>query len=290
MAKSKIELLLRGLVVLSAIEGDPGGKVGVPATFPFEHELTLRITKVPPQGPSPEPIILTRKDIKKQLSLEIENGTPDKITFADKNAVVRKKPAQNPKSFRWFVNLENQELYGHPLTVDPDAFSTILTFNGGKLFTADKPNESLLQIMRGLGADLETFGRVALKIGIDFDSATRVVFSNDGQPIFNSANEPGTNYKIELTHDAKVHLPVVTDANYYYSAIGLDIPVSDRIFFLSSNLIQLLSKDLKQVTRVKDNRFAEILNATIEGLIREEKPPAGPEAACFPAYLGSTRF
>lgn len=287
MAKCDVTLLLKGLLVLAAPEGAEAGKVGVLETFPPGHELTITVAKTPPQG---EPEVLRREKIKDRLSLTIENGSPAKIQMLDKTDVDRKKPPMNPKSVRWFVDFENRELFNTTVDVNPEAFSSILTFNGGKLYTASKPNESILRIARTLPINFQPFGRVALEIGIDFDSATRAVFKNGDVPIFDSSTEQVNKYVISLTHDAPRHPPIVTDGNYYYTAVGANISLDKRIFFLSSNLIGLLGEKLEEA-KVDDKEFAKLLETVMDKLEKRGEPIlAGPEAACFPLYFGRAAF
>jgi len=287
---TNVTLLLKGLLVLYAKKGETTAKVGILRTFPLGHELTITITKDPPPAQEPDPIVLTRHDVKPSLSLEIAPVTP--TTIFDETPVDRNQPVQHPKSFAWFVDLENDELYGTDIGADPSGFSSILTINsGGELYTAEKPNESILQVLRPPAIDFEPFGRVALTLGVDFKSATRAVFKNGPKVVFDSDKEPNTNYLIEITHDAVSHLPVVLDANFYYTAVGSKIGLTNRISFLSSNLPKLLKATLTQridEERRSGNREGErVLQTLIDKL---PEPPAGPEAACFPAYLSRSTF
>jgi hypothetical protein len=187
--------------------------------------------------------------------------------------------------------LENSELYGTPIGgVDPRGFSSILTFNGGALFTFDKPNENILQIQRRRDIPYERFGRVALRLGIDFLTATKAVFKNGADTVFDSSNEEGTDYIIEITHDALEHPPVVEDANHYYTAVGTTIPPNQRILFKSESEIRLLQERLEEARLNKDKELERGLKTAIGILEKILGPPAGPEAACFVAYLDQTEI
>ncbi len=54
-APTNVRLLLKGLLVLSAKEGQPTGKVGILKTSPQGHELTIVIRKIPPVGATAGP-------------------------------------------------------------------------------------------------------------------------------------------------------------------------------------------------------------------------------------------
>jgi hypothetical protein len=221
---TNVTLLLKGLLALSAKEGRTTGKVGVLKTPPAGHELTIKITKQPPTGPAPTPVILTRAQIKDALLLNIVNATQPTITIRNKNTVNRKITPANQDSFAWFVDLERPaELYPFSIGANTAEFVPILTFNSGQLYTVGPLSEDFLLVQRGMYAAYEDFGRVALTLGVDFLSTTSAVFKNGPDEVFNSTSEPGTHYQIEITHDAAQHPPVVTDANHYYKGVGAGI-------------------------------------------------------------------
>ena len=69
--------------------------------------------------------------------------------------------------------------------------------------------------------------------------------------------DPTQNWEIEVNNDADAHLTdVVTDANHYYKAVGLELSEAQRIMFMSN---------------------------------RSGGGPAGPEAACFSTFLGQSQ-
>src|SRR6266404_1175805 len=113
---TNIRLTLAGLLVLDAKDGRPTGRVGIlfapppPADPQLRHQLTIMVRKVPPS--SPPAVILTRPNIRPALSLEITGGQNPNIAFRDRTPVERGQPAAHPESFRWFVDLENSELFG----------------------------------------------------------------------------------------------------------------------------------------------------------------------------------
>ncbi len=156
------------------------------------------------------------------------------------------------------------ELYRFPVGVNIEEFRPILTFNTGQLFTAAL-SETPLLVQKGIFSAYETFGKVAVTLGIDFLTTFEAVFKNGNNTVFNSTAEPGTDYVINITHDAALHPGgPVTDANHYYRALGTGIPLEQRFLFMS------------------------IRPEAQAGL--PPVPPVGPEAACFPAYLGQSEL
>ena len=98
---------------------------------------------------------------------------------------------------------------------------------------------------------------MATEIGVDFSldrPDSTAVFLNGTETI--PIPDPTQNWEIEVNNDANTHLDVVTDANHYYKAVGLDLSEAQRIMFMS--------------------------NSTGGG-------PAGPEAACFTTFLGQSQ-
>lgn len=288
---SNVKLLLRGLLVLVAKEGQREGKIGVLRTFPPRHDLTITITRTPPIVGVPNPFILRRGQIRDSLRLEIEPASNPNITIRNNSPVTRTLPptAANANSFCWFVDLEGPEFYDRRIGVDMTGFSSILTFNSGELHTDVPPNESILQVKKPPSSVYVPLGRVALTIGIDFNGATKAVFKNGGNEEFNSTTEQVTDYKIELTHDAPPpHSGVVEDANFYYTALGTAIPESDRILFQSVNASQVLRERLDIARQSKDKNLEKALEDAIAIVERSALDPVGPEAACFTAYLSRT--
>lgn len=262
-APTNVRLLLKGLLVLIAKEGQPTGKVGILRTSPPGHDLTIVIRTIPPVGTPPPLRTLPRAQINDALSLNVVIAEPN-ITIRNKNPVIRTALPANQDSINWFVDLERaSELYRFPVGPNREEFRPVLTFNGGQLFTAAL-SETPLLVQRGIFASYQTFGKVAVTLGIDFITTSQAVLKNGNTTIFDSTTEPGTDYVITITHDAAVHPPggPVTDANNYYRGLGTGIPLEQRFLFMS---------------------IRPPAPAPVGG---PASPPVGPEAACFPAYLG----
>lgn len=287
---TNVTLFLKGSLVLFAKEGQPAGSVRILREPPPNHTLTINFREQPPGGTFGDPIAVS--PVQDALRLEVQNTAHPNITLRDRDAVIDRKTRTHLGSARWFVDLENRELYDRPIGVDPVGFKQVLTFNSGELFNdvsqGDSPSTSPLLIQKGINANYEEFGFVAVRIGIAFTGAQRVVFTNGGGLVFDSAQKPdGTNFEISLDHDARAHpQPIITDANHYYKAVGSGIPHDKRTFFAS---VKAKVNLLIRLDEAKSRRDSALV-AELEALLAGPGVPAGPEAACFPAYLGRSEL
>jgi hypothetical protein len=282
---TNVTLILKGSLALFAKEGRPNGSVRILRVPPPNHVLTVKYQVQPPGGVFGNDIDVT--PIQDELRLDVQNPSNANITLRDRNANIdRMQAPTHQDSFKWFVDFENAELYDNPIGVKKSAFKQVLTFNSGELFNdadRDNPSYNVLLCQRGINANYQAFGFVAIRIGVLVSMADRVVFTNGGTVVFDSAQaQPGTKYKIKLINDATTHPGIVTDANHYYKAIGLGIPPDERILFASIKEDETLRAMLKAAKLKGDeSRVTELEKLRLD-------PPAGPEAACFPAYFSKT--
>ena len=288
-----VTLLLKGSLVLFAKEGQPTGSVRVLREPPPNHRLSLSFRRQPPGGTFGDPILVDF--IQNNLQLQVNNPINPNITLRDKTATIdRKNSPTHTESFKWFVDLENAaELYTTPIGVRPGGFRHVLTFNSGELFTdsagkIDNPSYNFLLVQRGENANYEDFGFVAIRIGIAFSTNDSVRFTNGtgggAGVIFDSTQDtPGTNYEITLVNDTNTHPRLCTDANHYYKGVGPGITPAQKILFASIVETEDLEALAKTATLRGDTRRAENLKQ-----LRLSGPPAGPEAACFPALMSKT--
>jgi hypothetical protein len=281
-----VTLLLKGSVVLFAKEGQSMGSVRILKSPPPNHVLTLAYQKQPPNSAFEKPIPIT--PIEDNLTLTVNNPKVPNITLRDRDAKInRKKSPKNQDSFKWFVDLENGELYDGPIGVKKSAFRQVLKFNSGQLFNditgdPDNPSYNFLLIQKGNEANYQDFGYVSIRIGIEFVADGSVVFNNGTgpDPVFDSSKDAaGTNYRIILVNDMdpNLHPALVTDANHYYKALGSMIPPEDRILFASIKQRKALESMATQARLRKNDQFADEVDK-LSG-------PAGPEACCFPTYV-----
>jgi len=282
---TKVTLLLRGLLVLDARENAEEGRVGILQTRPRNHDLIIQVTRKPPSGPPRPDRPIERGQIKDSLLLDIVEPDNRKIRIRNNRRVNRKDRSSNPDSFYWFVDLERaDEMYADPVGTFEDQLRPLLTFNSGELYTA-QISDNFLNVFDPPFPLPREFGHVAVTLGIDFVSKS-AVFKNGNHTVIDSEAEPGFTYTIELTHDAKDHPSIVTDANFYHTALGSNIPLFERKLFLSVSALRVLEEKLEQADK-GDEELVDQLRSLIE-LLRRRKPAAGPEAACFSAFLSKT--
>jgi hypothetical protein len=286
---TNVTLLLKGSLVLFAKEGQQMGSVRILKDPPPKHVLSIGFQKQPPGGTWEPELPIPVSPINNDLRVTIYNSINPNITLRKKDVNIgdRMDTSIAPDSFKWFVDLENSELYGSSIGVKGNKFEQVLTFNSGELFNdarrGDNPSYNPLLVQHGINQNYKPFGFVAIRFGINFSTNDRAVFTNGGGIVFDSAQYPaGTNFKIHLNHDATEHPMLVTDANHYYKAVGAGIPPEEKKLFASIKQNAVFNDLLRASDRVGD----EQLRALLERL--SEKPPAGPEAACFPAYMSRT--
>jgi len=293
-----LTLFLKGSLVLFAKKDQRFGKVAILRVPPPRHELKISYSTKPPQGGFGLPQDV--QDIRDALSIEVTNPAQEHITLRKEHSPIdRHSGSGEQDSVEWFVDLENEHLYGNIMTTigaNKGRFKQILTFESGELFTGFPITYNRLFVQRGSEAEYEEFGYVAGLIGVLF-SADNIVFKkgpSQQDVVFDSSTfDPGTEFRIDLVVDALPHSRIVADANQYYKAVGTGIDDETRILFASiveqdeiqnevQHQIQLLFDD---ALRKGDKALSDSLKR-----ILDDGPPAGPEAACFPAYLSRTEL
>lgn len=297
MPTSNVTLTLDGLLILTATEGEDNGEVGVLGFDPPMHVFEMTVTRK--HGGTPVDVkTFHRNDTASNLSLDIQPGK--KISVRDKTPVNRMNPVTNAESVKWFVDLEDpKEFYTFGIGADRDMFDPILSFNGGELFTAVPANDSILDAHKLLGATRHV-GRVALVFGVFFKNATQAIFKNGGQIVFDSNDHPGDDYEINISHNTDQPHTSSSDANWYYAGIGENIPLGEEILFSSNaTLVQQLIDTFghhesemqgHEGSARHSEQVAEKIQAKIDQLRANGHIVAGPEAACFPAYLSVSKM
>jgi hypothetical protein len=255
--------------------------LGILSHHPPGHTVDFEIETLRATGSALTPVTLTGP-----LDLTTTNTTQTGITLIDSGSPIdRRDKTQRLNSFNWIVDLDNpHEFYPSPLGADKSGFAYLFTLNTGDISTVDISSD-VLWAQRGMYADYEQIGYVAvsLKIVIRLDKPeSSAILLHGGQPILTS--EPDTSYNIKIVHDAPTHPPIVTDANYYYTAVGAGIREVDRIRFLSTSTYGSIVTATKKFEGTPlGEEFRSLLTK-----IYVDSPPTGPEAACFPPFLGGS--
>jgi len=288
-----VTLLLKGSLVLTGKAGQPTGRVRILNQPPPNHRLTISFKRQPPGGTFGPSIPVDF--IQPNLQLQVNNPVNPNITLRDNTAVIDRTNPSHLESAKWFVDFENDELYKVAIGFKPGAFRHILTFNSGDLFTdsagkIDNPSYNALLVQRGENANYEEFGFVAIRIGIAFATNDSVRFTNGSGGgaalIFDSTQDtPGTNYEISVVNDLDPNLPhpiLCTDANHYYKGVGPGITPAEKILFASITESEEFETLIRSTLMRGDRQRIEELEKF------KFDAPAGPEAACFPAYMGKT--
>lgn len=256
---AKVTLVLKGLIAVTVKPDRSQCMVGVLADAPPDHQLKIIFRQPGPAGSMEEHARLEPPDIAYNLRLDVENISQERVTLRKWPTSINRQldPIPGTKdSFSWVVDLENLELYDGPIGARKSAFSPILTFTNGDLFTHTISRNHLFT-QRGIFA-IRRFGFVGTVIGADFlldQPESAAVFFNGLEPI--TPPNPSANWEIEINNDAEAHADIVTDANHYYKAVGLQLTEAQRFLFMSKR---------------RD----------------PGAPPAGPEAACFATFLGKS--
>lgn len=258
MPTPKVTLILKGLIAIFIDPARTECTVGVLADVPPSHKLSIVFRK-PVGTVMTEYKRLEPPNIAGNLRLDVQNISQNRVALRKWPMFVNRQADPTPEnqdSFSWAVDLENAELYHRRIEARKSAFTPILTFTNGELFTRATSRNHLFT-MRGIFSIVD-FGFVANIIGVDFPldqpPNSTAVFYNGLEPI--AVPDPTADWQIEINNDAVAHSGIVTDANHYYKAVGLALSEPERFLFMS--------------------------NSSGGG-------PAGPEAACFSAFLSETQ-
>jgi hypothetical protein len=250
----KVKLTLKGLIAVFVKPDRTECTVGVLSDVPTGHTLKI-IFKKPGTTGMEEYKRLEPPNIANNLHLDVQNISQNRVSLRKWPIFVNRRvdpTLENQDSFSWAVDLENQELYNGLIGARKSAFNPILTFTNGDLCTRLTSRNQLFTV-RGIFS-VSPFGFVANIIGADFPldqpPNSTAVFLNGTEPI--TIPNPNEDWEIEINNDAAAHSGIVTDANHYYKAVGLGLTEAQRFLFMS--------------------------NSAGGG-------PAGPEAACFSAFL-----
>ncbi len=192
----------------------------------------------------------------------------------------RLKGNRSPESFRWVLDVE-REIYKQRITgigANRKQFRSILNVNAGTFFTP-APDEfgngssgiSLNDLLTcdEQGNPKRIVGRVATRVGvvINLNDDDTVTFKNGDEVLF--AATPEDQYVVtvnrirptgvvDAAHRAMDHAHAAShhnrDANNFYNAVGHELDSAEKVFFVSTS--------------------------------PEDRPPAGPEAACLVGLMG----
>lgn len=245
---------------------------GLVAVFVDSRRSRCRVgilRKTPPQHPHKLDIDTTERDelggpIKSHKGSTsaphvLKLSSPQGISLRKENMSIkrRERPSEtDPEydSFEWAVALEGPDFYNKPIGAKESGFYPFLTFDSGELYT-HKISESELQRTYPPDTNFRHFGFVAVEIGIHIPlpPGVQATFTNGFLPVFTSKSNRRYEIRVDRGPEHQPTGTLVTDAEAYYvdKAIGGKLKEEEKIHFQSQ------SDPLK----------------------------AGPEAACFVAYI-----
>jgi hypothetical protein len=289
MPPPNVTLFLEGMILLFFEEGDfingtaQSCQVGILRDAPG-HMYEIKVRK---RGTGATEIAVEKvyeeEDLRFTLALEVGNPPDTPIKFHEWDGPEnfdRLKSNRSAKSFRWVLDLE-REIYSKRDTgigANRKQFRSILHVNAGTFFTTVPDAEtgglsgiSLndLLICDEQGNPKKFVGRVATRVGVEIklDAGDTATFFNGNEVLF--AATPKDHYVVtvnrirptgvvDATHRAMDAAHAAShhsrDANNFYNAIGHELDSAEKVFFVSTS--------------------------------PEERPPAGPEAACLVGVMG----
>ncbi len=261
-----ITVIIAGMIALFFDENDgqvAACQAGVLRDAPG-HIFEAVITRMgnPPQ-------VTTLQPIENELRLEVCNTGGTGVSFRNMDAQIDRlsdTESGDPQSFKWALDFEGDELYGREVGADRSRFRSILSVNGGELFThVVSTNKLLARSENDPPGEFRTIGKVATEIGIEINldrPESRARFYNGTSQMF----EVGPDDHVEIVLK-RIRPPVHDhhganhneDANFYYSAVGMKLGPGEKQLFSSTQL-------------------------------PAGSPPASPEAACLVGKFSKSRL
>lgn len=287
MPAPNVTLFLEGMILLFFEEGDfingraDSCQVGILRDAPG-HIYEIQVLKLGTPTEAPVKKVYEEEDIRFTLALKVGNPPEIPIEFHDwvgAEVFDRLKRNRSDESFRWVLDVE-REVYPkkeNGIGANRKQFRSILRVNAGTFFTAIDElgtggggiSLNDLLICDEHGNPKKIIGRVATRVGvrITLDADDAATFFNGNEVLFAAGPEDeyevtvnrirptnvvdAAHREMDAAHAASPHS---RDANNFYNAIGHELDPAEKVFFVSTS--------------------------------PEERPPAGPEAACLVGMMG----
>jgi hypothetical protein len=292
MVAPNVTLILEGMILLFFEDADftegnaTSCQVGILRNAPG-HIYEIRVKKLATLTEPPVEKVYEEEDLRFTLALEVGNPHDPPIEFHDWGGTEnfdRLKRNRSDKSFRWVLDVE-REIYPKRLRgigANRKQFRSVLHVNAGTFFTVvpdavtgGVSGVSLndLLICDEHGNPKKIVGRVATRVGVEItlDADDTATFLNGQEVLFEAGPEDqytvtvnrirpldvvdATHREMDAAHAASHHS---RDANNFYNAIGHELDATEKVFFVSTS--------------------------------PEERPPAGPEAACLVGMMGHSEI
>jgi len=221
-----LTIIFRGLMAFRRDHDEQTFSVGIlPAP---EHEFTLQVLEKSAQGVSTYSIPLNQLMGSKGDTWLVEfpsqrNG----VSYYQNGVFDRKKGLGDIRDFRWLIDMEAKEFYGHKLASDPQQLGVELKFSSGEFYT----KTTTLPLQRRIGArSFEYFGRVAQEIATDVfleDGDFVLTSQASGAEILRLKQKPDTVYEVVFENAPPPMQHAAMRANhfqYYYRLFPMPKP------------------------------------------------------------------
>jgi hypothetical protein len=256
-----LTIIFRGLMAFRRDHEEQTFAVGIlPAP---EHEFTVQVLKKSQQGISTYsiPVNVSKGDTWLVQVPAQRNG----VSYYQNGVFDRQKGVGDIRDFRWLIDLEGKEFYGHKLAVDRRQMGVEVKFSSGEFYT----KTTTLPLQRKVGSKtFEYFGRIAQEIATDVfleDGDFVLTSQASGREILRLQQEPDTTYELvfENAPPPTQHVPMgANHFQYYYGFFPM--PKSQWYEF------RVVRPGLAQID----------LNGRNLNLVEFAHPPSNNEAPC----------
>ena len=209
-----LTIIFRGLMAFRRDHEEQSFAVGIlPAP---EHEFTIQVLEKSPQGISSYSIPM---NVAKGDTWWVEMPAQRKgVSYYQNGVFDRQNGVGDIRDFRWLIDLEGKEFYGHRLATNRQHMAVEVKFSSGEFYT--KTTTSPLQRRMG-GNTFEYFGRVAQEIATDVfpeDGDFVLTSQATGKEILRLQEKPDTTYELvfENAPPPTHHVPMGANHFQYY--------------------------------------------------------------------------
>ena len=209
-----LTIIFRGLMAFRRDHEEQSFAVGIlPAP---EHEFTIQVLEKSPQGISSYSIPM---NVSKGDTWFVEMPAQRKgVSYYQNGVFDRQNGVGDIRDFRWLIDLEGKEFYGHRLATNRQHMAVEVKFSSGEFYT--KTTTSPLQRRMG-GNTFEYFGRVAQEIATDVfleDGDFVLTSQATGKEILRLQEKPDTTYELvfENAPPPTHHVPMGANHFQYY--------------------------------------------------------------------------
>ena len=264
-----LTIIFRGLIALRQDTGENTLAVGI-VRAP-QHEFTVQVLEKSPQGVSSYSIPMNQLMGSKGDTWLVEmpaqrNG----VTYYQNGVFDRQNGLGDVRDFRWLIDLEGKEFYGHKLANDQKHMGVEVKFSSGEFYT----KTTTRPLERKIGdKTFEYFGRVAQEIATDvfLEEGDFVLTSQaSGREILRLQQKPDTTYELVFENAPPPTQHLAMEASHFQYYYGF-FPMQKSQWYE----FRVVSRGLAQTGRN--------LN-----LVEFAHPPTTDEIPCMPLGYGNS--